>query len=38
MAVAARHDWSWQSLARRVLQRDENTVGSRKKEVGPQME
>ncbi|WP_343245556.1 winged helix-turn-helix domain-containing protein [Streptomyces sp. VNUA24] len=33
-----RHGWSWQSPARRALERDEGAVGLRKKEVWPQVE
>ncbi|QEV16561.1 transposase [Streptomyces alboniger] len=33
-----RHGWSWQSPARRALERDEDAVGLWKKEVWPQVE
>lgn len=33
-----RHGWSWQSPARRALERDEQAVGLWKKDVWPQAE
>ncbi|MER6424099.1 winged helix-turn-helix domain-containing protein [Streptomyces sp. NPDC001137] len=33
-----RHGWSWQSPAHRALERDEQTVGLRKKDVWPRAE
>ncbi|MER6274554.1 winged helix-turn-helix domain-containing protein [Streptomyces sp900105755] len=33
-----RHGWSWQSLARRALERDEHAVELWKKDVWPQVE
>ncbi|WRZ95667.1 winged helix-turn-helix domain-containing protein [Streptomyces sp. NBC_01007] len=38
VAAAARHGWSWQSPARRALERDEHAVELWKKDVWPQVE